>query len=103
MAAFGEFKPSLNEIARLLRILVKTTCESTAPVTTSADVDTNVPAGFKSISIVATSVPITMTMSDGSEYEFTVVGETFVDAATAGGVLPAYELSGGSWKWHGIK
>lgn len=104
MAAFGELKPHLNEIARLLRTLVNTQCAgvSPSPAITSAGTG-NIPSGFKSISIVAETVPSTLTLSDGTTYTFTTVGETIVQAASDGGTLPAYTLSGGTWKWLGVK
>jgi hypothetical protein len=101
---FGEIKPSLNEIAHLLRVLVKTQCSavSPSPAITSGGTG-NIPSGYKSVSIVATTVPVTVTFSDGSTYTFTIIGESIEHAASEGGVLPAYTFSGGTIKWTGVK
>lgn len=101
---FGEIKPSLNEIASLLRRLVNTQCAavSPSPAITSAGTG-DVPLGFKSVSIVATTVPAVITFGDGSTYTFDVVGETLVNAASDGGVLPAYTVTSGAVKWMGLK
>lgn len=101
MAAYGEFKPILGEIARYLRIMSNAQCGTPSTAITSAGTG-QIPAGFNSVSIVATSVPITLTMSDGSTYIFTTVGESIVQTAAIGGSLPAYALSGGTWKWIGV-
>lgn len=102
MAAFGEFKPVLGEMARYLRIISNAQCGTTSPTTTSTGVG-DIPAGFNSISILATTVPATVTFSDGSVYTFDVVGEIISQAAAAGGTLPAYILTSGAIKWIGIK
>jgi len=100
--AFGDYKPYLGEIARNTRITANALCGTPSTAITSAGTG-NIPAGYKSISIVAVTVPITMTLSDGSTYTFTTVGETVVQASAEGGSLPAYTLSGGTWKWIGVK
>jgi hypothetical protein len=100
--AFGDFKPYLNEIARSLRLISSAQCGAKSPSTTSAGTG-NVPAGYNSVSITATTVPVTLTLSDASTYTFTLIGETIAQAAAEGGTLPAYTLSGGTWKWIGVK
>lgn len=110
MANFGDFKGSLDFIISLLKSINRHTecasCGGTANIA-SAGVSTSVPAGFKSIAIVKTSTNSdsnTITLSDGSTYPMTELGEVFVDAASPGSTLPAYTISGaGSWKWHGIQ
>ena len=84
--------------------------EGTVPniQTTSAGTNSNVPAGFRSISIARTSSNggnVTITLSDGSTYLLGIQYEVFVDAASVGDVLPAYAIvgAGETWKWHGIK
>lgn len=100
--AYGEFKPVLGEIARSLRLIANAQCGTASPAITSAGTG-NVPAGFNSVSITALTVPVTLTLSDSSTYTFTVVGETIVQSAAEGGSLPAYALSGGTWKWIAVK
>lgn len=102
MAAYGEFKPILGEIARYLRIISNAQCGTPSTAITSAGTG-QIPAGFNSVSIVATTVPVTLTMSDGSTYIFTTAGESIVQTAATGGTLPAYTLVGGTWKWIGVK
>lgn len=102
MANFGDFKPILGEIARYLRIISNAQCGTPSTAITSAGTG-NIPAGYNSISITAITVPVTLTLSDGSTYTFAAVGETIVQAAAQGGTLPAYTLSGGTWKWIGVK
>jgi hypothetical protein len=103
MASFGELRPVLSEMARSLRLIAKSQCGAENPAITSAGV-ADVPAGFKSVSITATALPVTMLLSDGSSYAFSTVGETITQSAADGGSLPAYDLSGaGTWKWLGIK
>lgn len=72
---------------------------------TSAGSNISVPVGFGSVAIVQTTDGIVdITLSDGSIFQMTVVGETFVDSAPSNKSLPAYTISGtGSWKWHSIK
>lgn len=102
----------LDELNRKLRILTDKICcligDGATPVTqtTVSGVNTSVPAGLKSVSITktdATGTAVNITLSDGSVFPLTVQYETFVDAASLGGNLPAYTISGGTWKWHGIK
>lgn len=103
MAAFGEFKPVLGEIARSLRILVNSTCGSTISTATTSTGTGDIPAGFKSISIVATSAPTEVTFSDGSVYTFDSIGEIVAQASESNQVLPAYTLTSGTIKWIGTK
>ena len=102
MAAFGEFKPVLGEIARHLRIISNAQCGTPSNAITSTGVG-DVPAGFSSVSILATTVPATIDFSDGSTYTFDVVGEIISQAASQGGTLPAYVLTSGAIKWIAIK
>lgn len=102
MAAYGEFKPILGEIARYLRIISNAQCGTPATAITSAGTG-SIPAGYNSVSIVASTVPAVITFSDGSTYTFTVVGESIVQTAAQGGQLPAYTLTSGTIKWIGVK
>lgn len=102
MAAFGEFKPILGEIARYLRIISNAQCGTPSKAITSTGVG-DVPAGFSSVSILATTVPATVTFSDGSVYTFDVVGEIVSQSASNGGTLPAYILTSGTVKWIAVK
>lgn len=72
--------------------------------TTTSGVSTDIPAGLKSFSVVKTDSggPTNLTLSDGSVYPLTLQGEVFSESATAGGKLPDYAISGGTWKWHGV-
>jgi len=102
MASYGELKPVLTEQARYLRLIANAQCGSKSPATTSAGTG-NIPAGYNSISIVATTVPATVTFSDGSTFTFDVIGESIVQTAAEGGTLPAYTLTAGAVKWIGTK
>lgn len=74
---------------------------------TSAGTTSPIPAGFKSIAIVKTSVStdsFVIAMSDASTYTMTLQGEVFGDSAGDNQTLPAYTITGtGTYKWHGIK
>ena len=106
---FGDLRPVLDKIITLLkRIDASISCATCEDNITTADVDDDVPAGLKSVAIIKTSEPgtVTITLSDGSTYDLTVLGESFADAATPNGKLPVYTIAsgdGGTWKWHGIK
>lgn len=104
MASFGEFRPILGEIAKYLRMIAFRPC---VDIVTTGGVNTSIPAGFRSISIIKTSAntdTTTVTLSDGTTYLITEKGEGFEDAGNENGTrLPLYTISGGSWKWHGIK
>lgn len=102
MANFGDFKPVLGEMARSLRIISNAQCGAKSPAITSTGTG-SIPAGYNSISIIATTVPATITMSDGSIFTFDIVGESIVQSAAEGGSLPAYILSSGTIKWIGVK
>lgn len=109
-AQFGDLRGPLDKLIALNKrqvdLLACGTCQENV---TSAGVDSSIPAGFKSIAIVKTSQDtdtVTITLSDGSTYDLTVLGESFEDAASPNGTLPAYTIAtgdGGTWKWHGIK
>jgi hypothetical protein len=107
---FFQIKGSLDYMISLLKGIERhTKCASCGgdAIITSAGVDTSIPAGFKSITIVKTSDnsdSVLVEMSDSSIYPITEQFEVFEDAASPNGVLPAYDISGdGTWKWHGIK
>lgn len=103
MAAFGEFKPILGEIARYLRILATRPC--CAPVTTSG-VSTSIPAGMRSVTITKTSAntdTTNITLSDGSVYPLVQQFETYTIHGINDGVLPKFAIAGGVWKWFGVK
>ena len=102
MAAFGEFKPILGEIARYLRIISNAQCGTPSTAITSAGTG-NIPAGFSSVTITATTAPATITFANGTTYSLTTVGESIPISATVGGTLPAFTISGGAVKWIGIK
>lgn len=108
-AQFGDLRNPLDKLIALQketnRLLGCSTCRTN---TTSAGVNVDVPAGFKSVAILKTNATgtVTITLSDNSTYDLTVQGEGFSDAATPNGSLPIYAITsddGGEWKWHGIK
>jgi hypothetical protein len=107
---FGDIRGTLQTIIDLLRRVDRnthcTSCGGDAAIT-SAGTGSSIPAGFKSIAIIKTSSnadTVTITLSDATTYVLTELGEVFADAASSGGVLPAYTIAGpGTWKWHGIK
>lgn len=102
MASYGELKPVLMEQARYLRLISNALCGTPSTAITSAGTG-NIPAGFSSISITATTAPATLTFSDGSTYTFDTVGETISQSASEGGKLPAYTLTAGAVKWISVK
>ena len=101
----GDIKPTLNEIiARLKEIARNTNNNACCTAVTSSGVNTSVPAGFGSVSIVLTSGSINVTMSDGTVYPMTTVGESLIQSASPVEALPSYVISGtGTWKWVAIK
>lgn len=109
MANFGDFRPILEAILTLLKRIDRNTgCATCETNVTSAGGAVSIPAGFKSIAVIKTSSggTATITLSDGSTYPLTELGESFADAATPNGTLPAYTIAtgdGATWKWHGIK
>lgn len=101
---FGDLNPVLNKIITELKAIARNTSISgCCTATTSAGSNTSVPAGFSSVSIVDLSGTVTITMSDGSTYQLTSTGETLVQVASGNKSLPAYTISGGTWKWVAIK
>lgn len=109
-AQFGDLKGLFNYQSSLLKSIDRSlrclSCGGDAAITT-AGANSNVPEGMKSLALVKTSDDsdtVTITLSDSSTFQLTQQGEVFVDAASPGGVLPAYTVVGpGTWKWHGIK
>lgn len=102
----GDLRGFLDKIISVLKQIQRQTESSgCCPSTTSAGTTISVPAGFGSVAIVQTSAgEVDITLSDGSVFSMTVLGETFVDAAAPNRSLPAYTISGtATWKWHGIK
>ena len=79
--------------------------ETDVPLITEVGVDTNVPAGFKSVTIVSTSGETTIN-------GLYVLGEGRLPSSQSFGtdrgnyineILPAYTLAGGTWQWIGHK
>lgn len=96
-----------KEVLKYLRRIADRLCAMTSSNGTSAGINTSISSGFKSVSIVKTNGTgtVVITLSDLSTYTLVDFGETFSDAASPGGSLPAYTISssdGGTWKWHGI-
>jgi hypothetical protein len=103
---FGDLRPKLDHLISLLKEIGRNTNDNSCCVaSTSAGVNINVPAGFASASVALTSGSINVTMSDGSIYPMTTVGEVLVQAALQNEVLPSIIIiSGpGTWKWSAIK
>lgn len=108
-AQFGDLRGPLDKLISLQKqtnfLLGCGVCSDTI---TSAGINNSIPAKFKSIAIVKTNDTgnVIITLSDSSTYSLDILGETFIDAATPNGKLPAYVITtsnGGTWKWHGIK
>jgi hypothetical protein len=100
--AQGDFLLVLDQIARNTRITANTLCgtPSLASITGGTG---NIPYGFNSVSITATTVPATITFADATTYTLSTVGETLPISAAEGGRLPAFTISAGAVKWIGIK
>lgn len=100
----GDLRPILDKIiTELKRIGRNTDIAGCCAAFNSAGIGISVPAGFRSISIVALSGTVNVTMTDGSTYPMTTTGETLIQVADGSQSLPAYTISGGTWKWIGIK
>lgn len=108
-AQFGDLRGLFDKQISLLKSIDRAlNCATCRDNVTTAGVDVDVPAGLNSVAIIKTSDTgtVTITLSDGSTYDLTVLGEGFSDAATPNGKLPIYTITsgdGGTWKWHGIK
>jgi hypothetical protein len=101
---WGDFRDPFNHAITLLKQIANHTNQSgCCTAVTSSGINTSIPAGFASIAITAESGGVNITLSDGTVFPLSVLGEVFVDAAGANKSLPAYTISGGTWKWHGIK
>jgi hypothetical protein len=100
--AFGDYKPYLGEIARNTRITANALCGATSPAILSAGTG-NIPVGFNSITITATTAPATLTFEDGTTYTLSTVGESLSLSASEGGKLPAFTVTAGAVKWIGTK
>jgi hypothetical protein len=100
----GDLRPFLDKMIALLKTIDRNTNVSGCCSTTnSSGQNTSVPAGFSSVSIVALSGTVDVTMADGSIYPLTTTGETLVQTASPNKSLPAYHISGGTWKWIALK
>lgn len=102
----GDLQGFLHKmISELKHINRNTGIGGCCPAITSAGSSTSIPAGFGSVAIVQTSAGVVnITLSDGTIFQMTVIGETFIDAAAPNKSLPIYAISGSAaWKWHGIK
>jgi len=108
-AQYGDLRGPLDKIISILKGIERAlTCATCRDNVTTAGEDESVPAGLSSVAIVKTNGTgtVTITLSDGSTYDLTVLGEGFTDAASPNGKLPAYTIASGdsgTWKWHGIQ
>lgn len=104
---FGDLRPKLDIIITDLKRISRNTGGDCCAATTSAGLNINVPSGFKSVAIVQTGTDgdgvVDIMLSDGSIFEMSTLGETFVDVAPEGKFLPAYTITGSAFRWHAIK
>jgi hypothetical protein len=106
MAAIGELKPFLNEIARNLRILVKQACDNDAdndPIAgTSADNPVTIPAGYQTIVVHKTdaSGTVDITFPDGSIYTLHANNEQFTISGSPLGEFTITLASGATYKYY---
>lgn len=99
----GDAQPYFLQFRRLLESINGSLCTaSTTPATISGGTG-NIPAGFKTVTIVATTAPATITFPDSSTYSLATVGETLTLTAPNGTILPALTISVGAVKWVGSK
>lgn len=101
--SIGLFNLTQVVVGKLKEIAHNTKSSACCAAITSAGT-ADVPAGFGSVSIVLLSGTADVTMSDGSTYPMTTVGEVLIQAAPGNKFLPAITITGsGTWKWSAIK
>jgi hypothetical protein len=102
----GDIKPTLHEIiARLKEIARNTNNNACCEATTSAGQNSSIPKGFGSVSVVQlTSGVVNITMSDGTVFQLSAVGQVYVVSAPDFEYLAAFPISGtATWEWSAIK
>lgn len=106
---FGDIRGPLDKMIQLLKEIGRNTSQSACCTATTSAGTGDIPAGFKTVSIMKTDAGagvVNITLSDGSVFPLTIQGEVFVDASSDKFVLPSYTISstlGATWIWHGIK
>ena len=104
---YGDARDKYNEMIRLLASIDRHTDNNACcTAVTSAGQNSDVPSGFRNLTIVQTAAGIiTITMSDGSTYTLNAVGQQYVISAPIFKNLPAYTISasgGGTWQWSAL-
>jgi len=105
MAAIGELKPFLNEIARNLRILVKQACDNDAdsdPIAgTSADDPVTIVAGYQTIVVTKTNASgtVTITFPNADTYVLSADGEEFTISGSPLGEFIVSLAGGATYKY----
>ena len=104
---YGDLHGPLGEIIRLLKSVDRHTDNNACCVaTTSAGTNTSVPAGFRVLTIEQTGAgTVIITMSDGTIYTLSGVGQTYSVSAPIFKSLPAFAISatgGATWQWNGL-
>ena len=100
----GDFKAVMGTVIAYLKEIARNTNDNACcQAITSAGVNTSIPAGFGSVSIILVSGSIDIVMSDGSIYPMTVIGESLLQSGSVIEKLPAYIITGtGTWKWSAV-
>lgn len=103
---FGDLKPVLGEIIRLLKSVDRHTDNNACCVADTSAGTGDVPAGFRDLTITQTaSGTVVITMSDGTIYTLSAVGQSYVAQAPIFKNLPAYTIiatAGATWQWNGL-
>ncbi len=98
MAIMGDLTPYFVRFERLLKSIAGSLCTSSDPVSFSAGTG-SVPAGLRHVTVTSSAGPTTLTFPNGNTY-ILATGESF-STNLAGGTVPAFTISGGTWKWYG--
>lgn len=103
----GDFKPVMGTVIQHLKQIERNTNNNACcTASTSAGTDTSVPAGFRSVTITQTVAGmVVITMSDGTTYTLSGVGQSLPITAPVFQSLPAFPVSasgGGAWQWIGL-
>lgn len=106
MADIGDVVQRLGRAnTQLDRIIDQNSGCCKTPDTVTSGINSSIPAGFKSISIVKTNVngTATITFADSTAYPLNLEGEGIT---VSGRKLPAFTITSGggaTWKWIGEK
>lgn len=89
----------VNKIISQLKILINQTGGCCTNASISSGLNTNIPAGFNSVTITELTGSPVITFGNGNTYTLGT-GEIFTKTAPSGTKFSSFTIVGGTWKWY---